>query len=186
MGYVFDPDELFRISRLGKDRPFDEMVRVVVDELVRVYPDHVDPAPRWVFSLAGGATGIMAVLHGSLSEYLIVFGSPVGTEGFSGRYRIDIHDFVMAGEMWTYTEARHGERVITRPGERALLPRGDVKGFRISEECWMLEYARGPVPTSLPMALGDAVFSGMDPTTIAKTLYYYGRLVLGELRRGKV
>ena len=186
MGYVFDPEELYRISKLGVGKPFDEMVRGVVDELVRVYPSHVEPDPKWVYSLAGGATGIMGILHGSLSEYLIIFGSPIGTEGFSGRYFIDIHDFVLAGEMWTYTESRYSERVITKPGERALLRRGDVKGFRISEECWMLEYGLGPVPTSLPMALGDALFSGQDLNTIAKTLWVYGRLVLRELLRGKI
>jgi C-8 sterol isomerase len=186
MGFVFDADELHGIAKLGVGKPFDEMVRTVVDELAGVYPGHVDADPRWMYSLAGGATGVMGILHASLTEYLIIFGSPVGTEGFSGRYFIDIHDYVMAGEMWTYTESRYHERVITGPGERALLSRGDVKGFRISEECWMLEYGLGPVPTSLPMALGDAVFSGQDAPTIAKTLWAYGRLAMRELLQGKI
>jgi C-8 sterol isomerase len=186
MGYVFDPDELHRISKLGVGRPFDEMVRAVTDELVKVYPEHIDPDPRWVYSLAGGATGVMGILHGSLSEYVIIFGSPVGTEGFSGRYHIDIHDYVMAGEMWTYTESRYGERVITKAGERAVLRKGNVKGFRISEECWMLEYGLGPVPTCLPMGLGDAVFSGQDFPTIARTLLAYGGLTIKELLQGKI
>jgi len=103
MGYLFDPDELHRISKLGQHKPFDEMVRVVVDELARVYPGHVDTNPKWMYNLTGGATGIMGILHGSLTEYVIIFGSPIGTEGFSGRYCIDIHDFVMTGEMWTFT-----------------------------------------------------------------------------------
>jgi len=186
MGYVFDPDELHRIAKLGVGKPFDDMVRTVVDELARVYPDHIERDPSWMYSLAGGATGVMGILHGSFTEYLILFGSPIGTEGFSGRYLIDIHDFVMTGEMWTYTESRYGERVITRPGERAFLRKGEVKGYRISEESWMLEYGLGPVPTALPMGLGDAVFSGQDPHTIAKTIWAYGKLAMRELARGKI
>ena len=183
---VFDPEELHRIANLGVDRPFDEMVGVVVDELARVYPGHVDTSPRWMYNLAGGATGAMGLLHGSLSEYLIIFGSAVGTEGFSGRYLLEIHDFVMTGEMWTYTESRFSERVITRPGEAAFLGRGEVKSYRITEESWMLEYGRGPVPTCLPMGLGDAVLRGQDPPTIVKTLWAYGRLTTRSLLGGKI
>ena len=75
-----------------------------MDESTQAYPAHIDSSPRrrWLFSLTSVATGVMTMLHASFSEYLIIFGTPVGTEGFSGRYRMDIHDFVLAGEIWTY------------------------------------------------------------------------------------
>ncbi len=186
MARIFDAGELHRIANMGMGKPFDEMVRVVVDELARVYPGHVDTNPRWMYNLTGGATGMMGLLHGSLSEYLIIFGSAVGTEGFSGRYFIDIHDFMMTGEMWTFTESRYGERVVTRPGQFAFLRRGEVKSYKITEGSWMLEYGQGPVPTCLPTGLADAVFRGQDPPTIAKTLHAYGRLTVRELLRGKI
>ena len=186
MAKVFDPEELHRIANLGVDRPFDEMVGVVVDELARVYPGHVDTSPRWMYNLAGGATGAMGLLHGSLSEYLIIFGSAVGTEGFSGRYLIDIHDFMMTGEMWTSTEKSHGERVVTKPGQFAFLRRGEVKSYRITAGSWMLEYGQGPVPTCLPTGLSDAALRGQDPPTIARTVYAYGRLTIKELLKGKI
>lgn len=186
MGVVFDLEVLDEVARGAAGRPFDEMARAVTRDLAARYPKHIDPAPRWMWNLAGGATGAMAILHASLTEYLILFGTPVGTEAFSGRYLIDIHDFVVAGEMWTYTEASFGERVVTRVGEHAVLRRGTTKGFRLSEGTWLLEYGRGPVPTALPMGLGDAVFSGQDPITIWKTLHGYGRLVVKELLQGKI
>ena len=127
----------------------------------------------------------MTILHGSLSEYVLIFGTSIGTEGFSGRYRLDIYDFMLAGEMWTYTEDKFRERVVTRPGEMAVLRRKQVKGFKLPEGGWMLEYGRGPVPTALPFALSGAVTS-LDARTIAKTMWLYGRLVVKELVHGKI
>lgn len=186
MGHVFNLDKLHEIANKGVGLPCEEACRVVVEELVRAYPTHVDANQEWIFNIAAGATGIMKVLHGSLSEYLIIFGTPVGTEAFSGRYRLDIHDFVICGEMWTYTEDRWSQRVVTRPGEHAVLRTGQVKGFRLLEDTWMLEYGQGIIPASLPGALGDAIFSAMDGTIICRTLTSYGKLLIRELLQGKI
>lgn len=186
MTTVFDPDILHSIAQGAVGLAFEPMCRLIASSLAREWPDHVDPEPRWMFNLAGGTTGAIGILHASLSEYVLLFGSPVGTEGFSGRFLLDIHDFVVAGEMSTFVEGRWGERVVTRPGERALLPKGQVKGFSIQPGTWMLEYGRGLVPTSLPMALGDVLLSGQDVRTVAKTVHSWGRLVVKELLRGKI
>lgn len=186
MGYIFDPDELHEISRKGVGLPHAEMCRVVIEALVQTYGSHIEPRQDWLFNLASGATGVMTILHGSLTEYLIIFGSAVGTEAYSGRYRVDIHDFVMAGEMWTYTEDHCADKIVTRPGERALLPRGAAKGWRILEGTWMLEYGRGLVASTLPVALGDALLSAQDVRTVLKTMRIYGKLVARELLRGKL
>ncbi len=186
MAYIFDPERLHEIARGAVGLPFEAMVDHVIDALDQGWPGFIETRQDWVFSLAAGATGIMTVLHGSLSEYVIIFGTPVGTEAFSGRYHLDIYDFVMAGEMRTYTEQQYGEAVVTLPGERALLRRGQVKGFKLSGDCWMLEYGRGVVPSSLPIALGDAIFSAMDGKTLLKTVQHYGRQVVRSLLKGKV
>jgi hypothetical protein len=185
MAHIFDPQRLHDISRRATGLPHQAMVRTVIDDLAAAYPGHIESSENWFMSLAGGATGVMTVLHCSLSEYLIIFGTPVGTEGFSGRYRIDITDFLIAGEMWTYTEEACDARTITRPGDAAHLRRGQVKGFRLAEDSWMLEYGRGPVVTCLPMALTNAVTS-LDGKTIWKTLSVSTRLTCRELLRGKV
>jgi C-8 sterol isomerase len=186
MAYVFDPEKLAAVAKQAVGLPHDEMCRVVIEGLAREYPRHVTTEQDWLFNLAAGATGVMTVLHASLSEYIIIFGTAIGTEGFSGRYKIEIYDWVLNGEMWTYTEDRIAEKVVTRIGERAHLRADQVKGWRAPDGLWLLEYGRGPIPTALPLALADAMFSAMDWYTIWKTLRIYGTQTARQLLRGKI
>jgi C-8 sterol isomerase len=183
VAYVFDIETLQAIARKGLGKPHDEMVRTVVAELAAVYPAHVDANPerKWLFSLTAGATGVMTLLHASFSEYLIIFGTPIGTEGFSGRYRMDIHDFLLAGEIWTYRSDQCSVREVVRPSDHAVLKRGEVKGFKIPDSAWMLEYGRGFVPAAFPLILGDVIFSALDGTTLIETVWTYGKMALREL-----
>jgi len=186
LGYVFDPDVLHEIAKLGVGLDFDEACRVVVGELAVTYPGHIERGREWVFNLAGGATGIMDVLHGSMTEYMIIFGSPIGTEAFSGRYPLDIHDFVLSGTMYTYTEDNPGDALVSGPGDRALLRRGQVKGFRLDPGCWMLEYGRGFVPGALHTTLVDVLVRGLDLPILTQTFRVYGMAVIRELLQGKL
>ena len=124
-------------------------------------------------------------LHGSLSEYVFLFGSPIGTDGFSGRYPVDIFDFVLAGEMWAYGDDDFAERQVFRPGDVAHLPRGRAKGYRLPDAAWMLEYGRGVIPAMLPFGLSGAM-AALEVRSIAKTVGAYGRLVMRELLQGKI
>jgi C-8 sterol isomerase len=186
MAARLDPEKLAAIAKGAVGLPREALFQKVIDDCATAWPDLIERRQDWMFNLCAGAVGMMTILHASLSEYLILFGTSVGTEAFSGRYRIDIWDWVLEGEMWTYTEQAFRNRLVTTPGEGAFLPRGHAKGYRLREDSWLLEYARGPVPTALPMGLGDAVFSGQDPRTIFKTLTGYGRQVVGQLARGKI
>ncbi|HEU5195476.1 MAG TPA: isomerase [Methylomirabilota bacterium] len=182
---LFDPAVLHVVARGAVGLPHDKMVRQVAEELEQRYPGHIESRPNWMLSICGGVLGIMTVLHGSLSEYVVIFGTPVGSEGFSGRYRLEIHDFMLAGEMWTYTESDFAERRVYRAGDAAVLARREAKGVRILEGAWMLEYGRGPVPSALPFALSGAI-TALELRTIVKTIGVYGRLVLRELAQGKI
>jgi C-8 sterol isomerase len=186
MAYLFHPDRLHEIARKYVNVPPEQLVQGVTDDLARAYPGHIETRRRWLFNLAGGCVGVMSVLHASLSEYVLLFGTPIGAGGFSGRYWMDVYDFLLAGEIAAYTEECCLQPIVTRPGELALLRQGQAKGFKVSEGSWMLEYGRGFVPASLPFALGDALFSCFEPVTIVKTLWVYGGLVVKELFKGKI
>jgi C-8 sterol isomerase len=186
MAYLFDPEKLHDIARQAVGLPHKEMVQTIIDRLAEAYPGHIEKKQRWIFSLTAGATGVMTILHASLSEYILIFGTPIGTEGFSGRYHFKIYDWVLAGDLWTYMLDDPGTRITHHPGDVAILERRKVKGFRLPDAGWVLEYARGAIPTALPLALSDVVFSAMDWRTLFETLWIYGKLTTRELFKGKI
>lgn len=55
-------------------------------ELRKKYPGHILPDEdlQWVFVNAGGWMGSMCLLHASLTEYVLLFGTAVDTGGHSG------------------------------------------------------------------------------------------------------
>ncbi|MEM9692292.1 MAG: ERG2 family protein [Myxococcota bacterium] len=187
MAYVFDPDVLGQAAKQGMDKPLDEAFDAITAELAAQYPDHIYTGPRrWVFNNAGGAMGQMTLLHASLKEYIIIFGTPIGTEGHSGRYSTDVYDWVFNGEMWTYLEGE-SERTLNTPGTTAFLGSDRVKGYRIPDHAWMLEYARGFIPSMLPFGLADTLMSTLDVRCLGRTMGYYAQLtsqeLLGDLAR---
>ncbi len=186
MSYVFDPAVLEECARAGVGLPVEEAFDAITARLREKYPKYVIDAPRdWVFNNAGGAMGQLTLLHGSISEYLIFFGTPIGTEGHSGRYAAVVWDFVFDGEMWCYIEGETS-RTVFGPGSAACLGSGKVKGYRVPDHAWMLEYARGPIPGMLPFGLADSIFSVVDPRVVLRTMWNYGKLVIPNLLRGKI
>ena len=187
MAYVFDPDELERCVHEGRGHDTaDAAMDAITAALAARYPAHIHAGPRdWILNNAGGAMGQITLLHASLSEYILFFGSPIGTEGHSGRYGTDVYDWVFDGEMWCYMEGEV-ERTSYSDGRRAYLGPSQAKGYRIPDHAWMLEYSRGAIPTMLPFGLADTLLSTLDLKCVSRTLGVYTKRVLGSLAKGKI
>lgn len=186
MPYVFDPEVLHEVARAGiGESDVQAKLDAVVAELDRRYPGRIQTRPNWIFNTANGAMGQLTLLYGSVREYVLLFGTPIGTEGHSGRYFADVWDFMIDGEMWTYHEGDL-ERTVHRPGDAALLERRRAKGYCVREQAWMLEYARGAIPLMLGPGLADNFFSNLDFRSVGKLLVSYGSLAARAVLRGEI
>eukprot|EP00002_Diphylleia_rotans_P008903 TRINITY_DN18899_c0_g1_i1.p1 TRINITY_DN18899_c0_g1~~TRINITY_DN18899_c0_g1_i1.p1 ORF type:complete len:189 (-),score=48.95 TRINITY_DN18899_c0_g1_i1:263-829(-) len=188
MGYIFDPDVLHAVGKEAIKKHNGKMVDIVKyiqKRLTEKYPGHINQNPKWFFNNAGGAMGAMCILHASLSEYVIIFGTPVGTEGHTGRFLADDYFIILEGEQWAFYPGNF-ERDVFRPGDMHHLPMGRSQQYRMPEKCWALEYARGAIPLMLPFGIADTLFSTLDFVTLGQTFAEYAKCVVSELAQFKI
>ena len=114
--------------------------------------------------------GQMKLLHCSMSEYILLFGTPIGTEGHSGRYATEVYDFMIDGEMWCYHPGEF-ERAVYKPGDAAYLGADQVKGYAVPSHAWMLEYARGPIPTRCSRSVSPTPCSARSIGDVGRTVW---------------
>ncbi|KJA21638.1 hypothetical protein HYPSUDRAFT_41753 [Hypholoma sublateritium FD-334 SS-4] len=189
--YIFDPDFLHELQVAAIDAsPNDTagMIKHIVSNLTETYPDnkiHVNTHEEWVFNNAGGAMGAMYIIHASITEYLIIFGTPLGTEGHSGLHTADDYFHILSGEQWAF---RPGALEMERytPGMVHLMPRGVAKQYKMHKGCWAMEYARGWIPLMLPFGFADGFTSTLDVPTLYNTARITGREIISNLLRGKI
>mmetsp|Transcript_2221 Transcript_2221/g.6109 ORF Transcript_2221/g.6109 Transcript_2221/m.6109 type:complete len:217 (-) Transcript_2221:184-834(-) len=190
--FVFSPEVMHRVAKEAlAAQPAGAHPKAIVDGVVaglrKEYPDHIiEGEPEWLFNNAGGAMGAMIVLHASLSEYVIIFGSPIGTEGHSGRFLSDDYFTILHGEQWAYEPGQLVKEVY-KPGSQHHMKLGVAKGYKIPDSgCWALEYARGNILSMMPFGLADLFSSTLDPVTFWKTVKVSGFNMLLNLLKGKV
>eukprot|EP00124_Ichthyophonus_hoferi_P000465 Ihof_evm17s17 gene=Ihof_evmTU17s17 len=128
MGYIFDPEVLHQCAKdaIDKNMETKDMVQVLAENLAKKYPGHITTKQCWVFNNAGGAMGSMWVMHASLTEYLIIFGTPVGTNGHTGRFLATDYFTILEGEQWAFSEGELVKEVF-RPGDMHVLPAGTCR-----------------------------------------------------------
>jgi C-8 sterol isomerase len=174
--YLYDPDVVHECALTGLGKPKPAMFEAVADALDAAYPGRIDRDQPWIFSNAGGAMIQMKLYHASISEYLMIWGTPIGSEGHSGRHAVGFWDTVIDGEMWYYGEGQFDKRVY-RPADRVYVGPGQARAMNFTDGVWAVEYARGPLPLSVPFGVADELLSTLDFATAGQTLGIYAALV---------
>ncbi|KAK4104685.1 C-8 sterol isomerase [Parathielavia hyrcaniae] len=187
--YIFELDQLNDVAQRGIAAHGNDtraIVKHIVDELAGQVSltSFVNRDEEWIFNNAGGAMGGMYIIHASVTEYLIIFGTAVGTEGHTGRHTADDYFHILTGTQMAYVPGEYAPEVYP-PGSVHHLRRGDVKQYRMPEACFALEYARGWIPPMLFFGFADGLTSTLDLPTLWRTTWVTGKLMLGNLARGK-
>jgi len=186
MTYKIDPDFLARICGEVIDLPLEsgEMFSSVIEKISAEYPDIIENRQRrWIGTKAGGILGKLSFLYVGFTEYLLIFGSPVGTQGFSGRYNfMEIYKFVLAGKITTYDlESDQIAPTILSPGSRSCLKKGQSLGLNIQAGSWHIEYGRGPNITAMPFGLMETLVSSVELKSLMLTTSEYTGFILKGL-----
>ena len=177
-GYLFSPEELHEIAQLGVGLPVEQAWDVIHQEMLRRHPGKILETPRWTFNSAGTAFCQIAIVYASTKEYVAYFGTPIGAEGFSGRYSADVWDLMVDGEMWTYVPGQF-EPTVYLAGDLAYLPRDGGKGVQYVDHAWMIDYGRGDIITMFPFGvIAPAMFTTLDYTSAWEQFVDFGKAVI--------
>jgi hypothetical protein len=176
MHYLFDPQIIHECALQGIGKPKPQMFDAIADAMEASYPGRIDRSQPWLYSIAGGAMIQMKLYYASIFEYLMIWGTPIGSEGHSGRHAVGFWDTVIDGETWYYAEGQF-EKSVYRPGDRIWVGPGEARAMNFTDGVWAVEYARGPLPLSMPFGLADEILSTLDFATAGLTLGIYGTLV---------
>lgn len=209
--YIFSPEQLKQISAAAIEQHGNNTEAIVsniiatLNQIDGVKP-YINFDEEWVFNNAGGAMGAMYIIHASkpihsfhnflhsltkplsgITEYLIIFGTAIGTEGHTGRHTADDYFHILSGTQLAYAP---GPGVYTPEiypaGSVHHLRRGDVKQYKMESACFALEYARGWIPPMLGFGYADTFSSTLDFPTLWATTRITGREMIGNLVKGKL
>ncbi|THU97388.1 C-8 sterol isomerase [Dendrothele bispora CBS 962.96] len=192
--YVFEPTKLHQlaqsaIANAAHENDITGMIQHIVTNLTAEYSSSVislnTDSSEWMFNNHGGAMGAMYIIHASITEYLIIYGTPLGTEGHTGLHPADDYFNILVGEEWAFSP---GQLEMERypAGSVHHLPRGTTKQYKMHKGCFALEYARGWIPLMLPFGFADSFTSTLDLPTLYRTTRITAREMIKNLLIGKI
>ncbi|XP_040977523.1 sigma non-opioid intracellular receptor 1-like isoform X10 [Aquila chrysaetos chrysaetos] len=179
--YEFTPAEIAQLARHHAGLDHELAFSKIIVELRKKHPGHILPDEdlQWMFVNAGRWMGSMCLLHASLTEYVLLFGTAVDTGGHSGRYWADISNTVISGTFQQWKEGTTRSEIYY-PGDTIVHQAGEATSVQWSAGTWMVEYGRGFIPSTLAFALADTLFSAQDFVTLFYTLRVYAKSLLLE------
>ena len=188
MTYKMDPSVLAAVSAEVLDLPLDtgERFAALVEKLSATYPDLIENTPRrWIMTKAGGILGKISFLYMGPTEYLLIFGAPAATDGYTGRYNyVDLYKVILAGKYVAYDlESDQIAPTVYGPGDVSRMAKGQARGLEIQAGSWHLEYGRGPVFTAMPFAMMDTLIGSMAFRPVWATTSEFAKFTGASLRR---
>ena len=178
--FVFDPDVVHEAAMTSLGLPKPQMFEAFAGAMEDRYPGVLDHRQPWIYSIAGGAMIQMKLYFASITEYIMIWGTPIGSEGHSGRHLTGFWDTVLDGEAWYYGEGQFEKSVYTA-GDRIYVGPGQARAMNFTTGVWAVEYARGFIPYSLPFGLADEALSCLDWLTAVQTVSLYTDLCCQSL-----
>ncbi|KAG5437324.1 hypothetical protein PCANB_000753 [Pneumocystis canis] len=190
---MFSPEKLQELSiQAIRKYPHDAkaLMNYLAESIRKEYGNSVLPLDhnKWVFNNAGNAMGAMILLHTSIFEYLIFFGTATGTEGHSGVHLSDDYFTILIGEQKASIPGQFKPTAcknIYKPGMQNHLPRGKRIQYSMPGESWALELAQGWIPSMLPFGLIETFFSTLDFNNLWLTLRYTSEAMFKSFINGK-
>nr|7W2H_A Chain A, Sigma non-opioid intracellular receptor 1 [Xenopus laevis]7W2H_B Chain B, Sigma non-opioid intracellular receptor 1 [Xenopus laevis]7W2H_C Chain C, Sigma non-opioid intracellular receptor 1 [Xenopus laevis]7W2H_D Chain D, Sigma non-opioid intracellular receptor 1 [Xenopus laevis]7W2H_E Chain E, Sigma non-opioid intracellular receptor 1 [Xenopus laevis]7W2H_F Chain F, Sigma non-opioid intracellular receptor 1 [Xenopus laevis]7W2H_G Chain G, Sigma non-opioid intracellular receptor 1 len=179
--YVFNREEIARLAKEHSGLDYEVAFSKIIVELRKKHPGHIlqDEDLQWVFVNAGGWMGSMCLLHASLTEYVLLFGTAVDTGGHSGRYWAEISDTILSGTFRQWKEGTTKSEIFY-PGDTIVHEVGEATSVQWSSGTWMVEYGRGFIPSTCAFALADTIFSTQDFLTLFYTVKVCSKALLLE------
>lgn len=135
---------------------FVQIVKMLRQEFPHGYWAETD----WHLNHNAAVLGTMKLVYTDGNEYILLFGNPLASSGYSGTYPYDCHDFQIDGEQRNFFVGQLTANLYTpnykqkrEEGVAAhfhmVLPKYTQKGYEQRNGGWMLEYGHGNLVTCL-------------------------------------
>jgi len=172
-----DKEIIHTIVKQSVQLPENERLDFILKKLADDYG--ITTKPRFHIITAGYAYGFAAILYVSLTKYLIIYGNSLPNGGHSGRYLMNIYDFIFRGTLKVATVDTVGGNVIM-PGNYSTLTYGSANLYSLVPDTWMIEYGHGFTLSALPFLLLGILSTG-DVYGYGSLLYDWAKAVGSSL-----